>query len=118
MTIEEEIIANDILRELNHQLRSPYQKEVLAIQTVKGKAKYPNTVEIDDYSVIGWIDHNAQELMDSSVYYVALIKKVETEEPSKRNETILYMLREDLQSNLSKMERLENIRKMYLEDGQ
>ncbi|MCK1996816.1 hypothetical protein MPH47_06170 [Psychrobacillus psychrodurans] len=116
MTIEEEIIANDILRELSQLLTTSYQKEVLALQTGKGLAKYPNTVNTEDYSIIGWIDHNVQGLMDSSVYYKVLIKKIELETLSKRNETILYMLREDLQGNLVRMQRLENIRNSYLEE--
>lgn len=58
---------------------NPILSEVLGAltaQTAKGIAKYPNTVNVDDYSVIGWIDHAIEEGIDQIVYLTALKQKI------------------------------------------
>lgn len=68
MSIEDEVLANPILREV---------RDLLENQTAKGLAKYGNTVNPSDYSTIEWIDHARQELMDELVYLTILKQKME-----------------------------------------
>lgn len=67
MTIDEHIIANEVLREVSSLLEN---------QTAKGLAKYKTTVNSDDYSLGQWIDHTREELMDTLVYLTVLKKKL------------------------------------------
>lgn len=68
MTIEDQILANPVLREVN---------ELLQNQTAKGLAKYGKTVNPMDYTTIEWIEHVRQELMDELVYLTVLKQKME-----------------------------------------
>lgn len=68
MSIEDEILANPVLREV---------RDLLENQTAKGLAKYGNTVNPSDYSTIEWIEHARQELMDELVYLTVLKQKLE-----------------------------------------
>lgn len=68
MTINEHIIANDILREVS---------ALLATQTAKGLAKYGTTVNPNDYTTIEWINHAIEEQMDNIVYLTVLKRKLE-----------------------------------------
>jgi len=68
MTIEDQILANPVLREVN---------ELLQNQTAKGLAKYGTTVNPMDYTTIEWIEHARQELMDELVYLTVLKQKME-----------------------------------------
>ncbi len=68
MTIEDQILANPVLREVN---------ELLQNQTAKGIAKYGTTVNPMDYTVIEWIEHARQELLDELVYLTVLKQKME-----------------------------------------
>lgn len=68
MTIEDQILANPVLREVN---------ELLQNQTAKGIAKYGTTVKPMDYTTIEWIEHARQELMDELVYLTVLKQKLE-----------------------------------------
>lgn len=74
MTIEEEIIANDILRQVN---------DLLELQTAKGIAKYGHTVEPDSLSVLEWHKHHREELLDSLVYTTIIINKLEANHETK-----------------------------------
>lgn len=71
MTIEDEIIANDVLREVN---------ELLELQTAKGLAKYNTTVNAADYSLPEWIDHTREELIDTLVYLTVVKHKLQSVE--------------------------------------
>lgn len=73
MTIEEEIIANDILRQVN---------DLLELQTAKGIEKYGHTVEPDSLSVLEWHKHHREELLDSLVYTTIIINKLEAKHES------------------------------------
>ena len=68
MTIDDQILANPVLREVN---------ELLQNQTAKGIAKYGTTVNPMDYTAIEWIEHARQELMDELVYLTVLKQKLE-----------------------------------------
>ncbi|MEK5331995.1 hypothetical protein [Lysinibacillus sp. FSL W8-0992] len=68
MTIEDEILANPVLREVQSLLEN---------QTAKGLAKYGTTVNPLDYTTIEWIDHAIQESMDKIVYLTVLKQKLE-----------------------------------------
>ncbi|MEK4173351.1 hypothetical protein MHI22_18080 [Lysinibacillus sp. FSL L8-0312] len=68
MTIEDQILANPVLREVN---------ELLQNQTAKGIAKYGTTVNPMDYTTIEWIEHARQELIDELVYLTVLKQKME-----------------------------------------
>lgn len=68
MTIDDQILANPVLREVN---------ELLQNQTAKGLAKYGTTVNPMDYTAIEWIEHARQELMDELVYLTVLKQKLE-----------------------------------------
>ena len=68
MTIEEQILANPVLREV---------RDLLENQTAKGIAKYGTTVNPMDYTAIAWIEHARQELMDELVYLTVLKQKME-----------------------------------------
>ncbi|MEK3995649.1 hypothetical protein MKY29_12910 [Psychrobacillus sp. FSL K6-2365] len=114
MTIDEEIIANPILREVCQLLTTPYQKEMLSTQTAKGIAKYPNTVSVDDYSIIGWIDHNVQKLIDSTVYYKALKKKIEADIELPKWKYYMWLIDRGINSNIDNLNDLEFIRNLYL----
>ena len=61
--IKENPILNDVLG-------------VLIKQTAKGMAKYPNTVDVDDYTAEEWIDHAIEESIDKIVYLTALKHKM------------------------------------------
>lgn len=118
MTIDEHIIANDVLREVNELLKTPYLKSVLEIQTAKGLVKYPNLVNVEDYDVIGWIDHNIQELIDSTVYYKATIKKIEKQYGFEGvHARIIRILEREIRENIKKLESLELFRNHYLEES-
>ncbi|BDH62328.1 hypothetical protein MTP04_24580 [Lysinibacillus sp. PLM2] len=67
MTIEEHIIANDVLRNVMNKFKN---------QQVKGLAKYGETVNPKSYDVVGWINHRQQEAIDSIVYDEVLIKVI------------------------------------------
>jgi len=68
MSIEDEILANPVLREIQNSLE---------LQTAKGLAKYGTTVNPMDYTTIEWIEHARQELMDELVYLTVLKQKLE-----------------------------------------
>ena len=68
MTIEDQILANPVLREV---------RDLLENQTAKGLAKYGKTVNPMDYTTIEWIEHARQELMDELVYLTVLKQKLE-----------------------------------------
>lgn len=68
MSIEDEILANPVLREIQNSLE---------LQTAKGLAKYGTTVNPMDYSTIEWIEHAIQESMDKIVYLTVLKQKLE-----------------------------------------
>ncbi|ETT84193.1 hypothetical protein MKZ08_08375 [Viridibacillus sp. FSL R5-0477] len=71
MTISDEILANPILHELQNLLEN---------QTAKGIAKYPNTVNVDDYSLVGWAKHAQEETLDKLVYLTCMkVKATEME---------------------------------------
>lgn len=70
MTIDEHIIANEVLREVNHLLEN---------QTAKGLAKYGHTVNPDEYDLLGWMKHHREELLDALVYTTIQIRKLEGE---------------------------------------
>jgi hypothetical protein len=65
--IPKQIQNNDILKEV---------QELLLKQTKKGLEKYGTTVNIDDYSLLEWIDHVLQEKVDELVYLVTLKHKI------------------------------------------
>jgi hypothetical protein len=65
--IPKQIQNNDILKEV---------QELLLEQTKKGLEKYGTTVNIDDYSLLEWIDHVLQEKVDELVYLVTLKHKI------------------------------------------
>jgi hypothetical protein len=71
MTIEEEIIANDILREVS---------ELLESQTAKGLVKYGHTVQPDSLSTLEWYKHHREELLDAIVYTTIIINKLQSVE--------------------------------------
>lgn len=68
MTIDDEILANPVLREVN---------ELLQNQTAKGLAKYGKTVNPMDYTTIEWLKHYREEMIDGAVYATVVIKKLE-----------------------------------------
>ncbi|WP_107893719.1 hypothetical protein [Lysinibacillus mangiferihumi] len=68
MSIEDEILANPVLREIQNSLE---------LQTAKGLAKYGTTVNPMDYTTIEWIEHALQESMDKIVYLTVLKQKLE-----------------------------------------
>lgn len=64
MNIDDEILANPILRNVLDKFKN---------QQVKGLAKYGETVNPDSYDVVGWINHRQQESIDAVVYDEVLI---------------------------------------------
>ncbi|MFM9535718.1 hypothetical protein [Lysinibacillus sp. IITD104] len=68
MTIDDEILANPVLREVN---------ELLQNQTAKGLAKYGTTVNPMDHSTIEWLKHYREEMIDGAVYATVVIRKLE-----------------------------------------
>lgn len=68
MSIDDEILANPILREV---------KRLLENQTAKGVAKYGTTVNSADYSMAEWLNHLREELIDGAVYVTAAIQKLD-----------------------------------------
>lgn len=48
--------------------------DTLDRQTLKGLAKYPNTVNPTDYDLDGWLTHAIEELVDTTVYETCLIE--------------------------------------------
>lgn len=63
----EEVETNPILEEV---------KVLLEKQTNKGIQKYGTTVKTSDYSLIQWIDHTCEELVDATVYLTTLKHKL------------------------------------------
>lgn len=123
MTIDEHIIANDVLREVKELLPSPFLKLELETQTAKGLVKYPNLVNVDDYDVVGWINHNIQELIDSTVYYKLAIKRirkdyqVEFKYAGGVHVHAIAILEREIQNNIEKLKTLELLRAHYLEES-
>lgn len=68
MTIDDEILANPVLREV---------RELLENQTAKGLAKYGTTVNPMDYTTIEWLKHYREEMIDGAVYATVVIRKLE-----------------------------------------
>ncbi|OXS66096.1 hypothetical protein B1B04_24435 [Lysinibacillus sp. KCTC 33748] len=68
MTIEEQILANPVLREM---------KNLLELQTAKGIAKYGTTVNPMDHYTIEWLKHFREEMIDGAVYATVVIQKLE-----------------------------------------
>lgn len=68
MTIDDQILANPVLREV---------RELLENQTAKGLAKYGTTVNPMDYTTIEWLKHFREEMIDGTVYATVVIKKLE-----------------------------------------
>lgn len=66
MKISEEIMANEILRNIQDKFET---------QTEKGIAKYGHTVRPETLSVLEWINHTQEELTDGIVY-LECFKKV------------------------------------------
>ncbi|GAB0170530.1 hypothetical protein LSPCS325_39670 [Lysinibacillus sp. CTST325] len=114
MSIEDEILANPILREISGLLESERAKEVLANQTAKGFAKYGTTVNIDDYSLVEWIDHAIEEAMDQMVYYNCIIKKL-IESGIKEIDLIVQLFKSEVLEMTNKIDFLVNFRKKQLE---
>lgn len=120
MTIDEHIIANDVLREVKELLPSPFLKLELETQTAKGLVKYPNLVNVDDYDVVGWINHNIQELIDSTVYYKLIIKRIVKDYGIHYMSTharAIAILEKEIQNNIEKLKTLELLRTHYLEES-
>jgi hypothetical protein len=65
--IPKQIQNNDILQEV---------QDLFINQTKKGLEKYGTTVNIDDYSLLEWIDHVLEEKVDELVYLVTLKHKI------------------------------------------
>lgn len=90
MTIDEHIIANDILRSIDQGLgQRPFYKDTKVVeemQTAKGVAKYPTTVNPKDYRLSGWLRHRQQEDFDGLVYTTCAIQIAE--EIEKENERL------------------------------
>lgn len=114
MSIEDEILGNPVLREISESLESERAREVLANQTAKGLAKYGTTVNIDDYSLVEWIDHAIEEAMDMIVYYNCIIKKL-IESGIKENDLIVHLFKSEFIEMMNKLEFLFNFRKKQLE---
>lgn len=118
MTIDEHILANPVLRELMFKFEThgtPEIKDVLEIQTAKGLVKYSKTVNPDDYSIEGWINHNKQELVDSSVYSEVLLSKLEMM-PEEQAITCKWLIDKIILDNITNMNFLivlENQLKTY-----
>lgn len=110
MTIEEQILANPVLREISGLLESERAREVLANQTAKGLAKYGTTVNLDDFSLVEWIDHAIEEAMDMIVYYNCIIKKL-IDSGIKENDLIVHLFKSELLEMTNKVEFLLNFRK-------
>lgn len=53
--------------------------EQFAAQQEKGLKKYGTYVNVEDYDVIGWIEHAQQEMIDQLVYLEALKQKIKGE---------------------------------------
>ena len=68
MSIEDEILANPVLREVQN---------LLELQTAKGLAKYGTTVNPMDYTTIEWLKHYREEMIDGAVYATVVIQKLE-----------------------------------------
>lgn len=114
MSIEDEILANTVLRELGELLQSERAKEVLIKQTAKGLAKYRKTVDINDYSLVEWFDHAIEEAMDMMVYYNCIIKKL-IDSGIKENDLIVQLFKSELLEMTHKVDFLVNFRNKKLE---
>lgn len=68
MSIEEQILANPVLRDMQN---------LLELQTAKGLAKYGTTVNPMDYTTIEWLKHYREEMIDGAVYATVVIQKLE-----------------------------------------
>ncbi|QDP99439.1 hypothetical protein FOH38_02085 [Lysinibacillus fusiformis] len=105
MKIDEQILANPVLREVQNLLEN---------QTAKGLAKYGTTVNIDDYSLVEWIDHAIEEAMDMIVYYNCIIKKL-IESGIKEIDLIVQLFKSEASEMAYKVDFLVNFRKKQLE---
>lgn len=114
MNIQDEILKNPILRQVNEWLESPYLKEALELQTAKGIAKYPNTVNPDDYDVNGWINHSIQELIDSTIYNKAAIERLLKDEDYDFHK--VAMLQFVIDSTIRNLNTLDKLRELILKE--
>ena len=119
MNIADHILANEVLREVKALLPTPCLQSELEIQTAKGLAKYPNLVNVDDYNVPGWIKHNVQELIDSTVYYKATIKRIMKDYDVKNrsvHERVIALLEKGIRQNVEQLQVLEMLKNHYTEE--
>lgn len=79
MNIQDEILANPILRNV---------QEKFELQTAKGLAKYGETVNPSSYSVEGWLNHLQQELIDGAVYVETVLNKLNVERLIQENKKL------------------------------
>ncbi|HZG12705.1 MAG TPA: hypothetical protein VEZ91_11980 [Kurthia gibsonii] len=68
MNIKDEIAANEVLRNIQDKFET---------QTEKGIAKYGHTVRPESLSVLDWINHTQEELIDALVYLECIQKVYE-----------------------------------------
>lgn len=85
MNIQDEILANPILRNV---------QEKFELQTAKGLAKYGKTVNPSSYSVEGWLNHLQQELIDGAVYVETVLSKLNELQLIQENERLSETLEE------------------------
>ncbi|MEX3621881.1 hypothetical protein [Viridibacillus arvi] len=85
MNIQDEILANPILRNV---------QEKFELQTAKGLAKYGETVNPSSYSVEGWLNHLQQELIDGAVYVETVLSKLNEMQLIRENERLREALEE------------------------
>jgi hypothetical protein len=59
---------------------NPILQEIVKLfeqQQEKGLKKYGTLVKLDDYSIIGWIEHEQQELIDALVYLECIKQRIQ-----------------------------------------
>ena len=68
----------------------------IAERSEEGMKKYGVSMERDDISIVGWIDHTIEELLDASVYLERLrVGMVKIEEAASNNASIQLDIEKD-----------------------
>lgn len=115
MTTEEHILANPVLRKITDELKQrPQAERTLAVadmQTAKGVAKYPETVNPSSKNIVEWLQHRFEEDFDGLVYTACALEVVEDmQHRFNEMQTALKLILDDTITVADYEETIQNVR--------
>ena len=121
MTTEEHILGNPTLKKITGELKQrPQAERTLAVadmQTAKGVAKYPETINPSSKNIVEWLQHRFEEDFDGLVYTACALEVVEDmQRRFNEMQTALKMILDDTETVADYEETIQNIR-LYANNG-